>query len=108
MATLILFNKPFNVLCQFSGNGARETLANYLDIPDVYPAGRLDKDSEGLVLLTDDGQLQARISNPRFKMEKTYWVQLEGEIDHKALGKLQDGVRLKDGLTLPATASVIS
>lgn len=107
MATLVLFNKPFNVLCQFSESGARKTLADYIDIPGVYPAGRLDRDSEGLVLLTDDGRLQARISHPKFKMEKTYWAQVEGEISDMAVDQLCAGVRLKDGLTLPASARII-
>lgn len=107
MATLILFNKPFNVLCQFSRTGSGETLADYIDLPGVYPAGRLDKDSEGLVLLTDDGPLQAKISNPRYKMEKTYWVQVEGNISPGALAELCQGVRLKEGLSLPAKARAI-
>ena len=107
MARLVLFNKPFNVLCQFSASGSARTLADYIQIPVIYPAGRLDKTSEGLVLLTDDGKLQARISDPKFKLEKTYWVQVERLISDQALTLLSAGVNLKDGLTRPATARVI-
>ena len=102
---LLLFNKPFGVLCQFSaepGAPQRPTLAQYIDRAGVYPAGRLDLDSEGLLLLTDDGRLQARIADPRFKAAKTYLVQVEGEPDGAALEALRRGVRLKDGMTLPA------
>ncbi|PKP90233.1 MAG: pseudouridine synthase [Alphaproteobacteria bacterium HGW-Alphaproteobacteria-16] len=102
---LILFNKPWGVLSQFTDEGSgHPTLANYIDVPDVYPAGRLDRDSEGLLLLTDDGRLQARIADPRHKMAKTYWAQVEGEPDAAALETLRRGVRLKDGMTLPAEA----
>lgn len=107
---LILFNKPYGVLCQFSperGGPPRPTLADFVDRPGVYPAGRLDTDSEGLLLLTDDGKLQARIADPRFKMPKTYLVQVEGEPDDAALEALRRGVRLKDGMTLPAEAERI-
>jgi 23S rRNA pseudouridine2457 synthase len=104
MARLVLFNKPFNVLCQFSANGNSRTLADYIQIPDIYPAGRLDKTSEGLVLLTDSGKLQARISDPKFKLEKTYWVQVEGMISDQALQHLSAGVDLRDGLSRPAKA----
>jgi len=108
MSKIILFNKPFNVLCQFTDEGIeRETLADYIKIPDVYAAGRLDKDSEGLLLLTGDGALQARISHPKFKLPKTYWVQVEGEPDEKALELLRKGVDLKDGKTRPAQARII-
>lgn len=106
MSRLILFNKPFNVLCQFTDRGtegsARQTLSDYIDVPGVYPAGRLDLDSEGLLLLTDDGKLQARISDPKYKMPKTYLVQVEGEVTDDGLTALRKGVRLKDGLTLPS------
>ncbi|MDC0662031.1 pseudouridine synthase [Marinobacter sp. SS21] len=104
MATLILLNKPFQVLCQFTDDQGRETLANYVATPEVYPAGRLDYDSEGLVLLTGNGQLQHRIAAPSKKMPKTYWVQVEGDIHQAALNRLADGVELKDGPTRPAQA----
>lgn len=111
MAKLVLFNKPFNVLSQFTDRGTegseRETLSNYIDIPKVYPAGRLDRDSEGLMVLTDDGLLQARISNPKFKLEKTYFVQVEGSPSTEQLNALRDGVTLKDGKTRPAKANLI-
>ena len=98
MSKLVLFNKPFNVLCQFTDDNGRETLADYIDIKTVYPAGRLDYDSEGLLLLTDDGQLQAQISSPKFKLPKTYWVQVEGQVSAAECKKLLAGVELKDGL----------
>ncbi|RMF13322.1 MAG: pseudouridine synthase [Gammaproteobacteria bacterium] len=104
MSTLILFNKPFRVMSQFSAEGDKETLSDYLRVPGVYPAGRLDYDSEGLLVLTDDGRLQHRISHPRAKLPKTYWVQVEGDISDEALHTLQTGVDLKDGRTLPAIA----
>ncbi|MDX1754799.1 MAG: pseudouridine synthase [Marinobacter sp.] len=104
MANLVLFNKPFQVMCQFTDRQGRATLADYLDTPDVYPAGRLDYDSEGLVLLTGDGQLQHRIASPTNKMPKSYWVQVEGDIHQAALDQLAGGVELKDGLTRPAQA----
>jgi 23S rRNA pseudouridine2457 synthase len=111
MSKLILFNKPYGVLPQFTDKGSagspRATLSEYIDIPGVYPAGRLDMDSEGLMLLTDDGRLQARIADPKFKMPKTYLVQVEGEISEDALTSLRQGVRLKDGLTRTAQAERI-
>lgn len=105
---LILLNKPFSVLCQFSDTNHRQTLANYVAVQDVYPAGRLDQDSEGLVILTDDGTLQHKISHPRHKLAKTYWVQVEGIPHEEALDQLRQGVRLKDGQTAPASVKKIS
>lgn len=102
MTRILLFNKPFRVLSQFTDGSGRETLSDHIDAPGFYPAGRLDRDSEGLLLLTDCGRTQQRIANPRFKLGKTYWAQVEGEIDEKALQALRRGVRLKDGLTRPA------
>lgn len=106
MSRLILLNKPFGVLSQFTGgqDGVADTLAHLIDVPGVYPAGRLDKDSEGLLLLTDDGQLQSRIAEPRYKLPKTYLVQVEGEAVDAALEQLAKGVALKDGITRPARA----
>lgn len=108
MASLILFNKPFGVLSQFTDDQARPTLAHYIKLPHVYPAGRLDHDSEGLLLLTDDGQLQHQIAHPAHKLAKTYWVQVEGAPNSYALTKLRQGVELKDGITLPAEARLIA
>ena len=104
MSRLVLLNKPFGVLSQFTGGkeGEDDTLAHLVDIPDVYPAGRLDRDSEGLLLMTDDGRLQSRIAEPRYKMPKTYLAQVEGEAGDAALEKLARGVKLKDGMTRPA------
>lgn len=104
---LILLNKPFGVLCQFTDKAGRPTLARYVRVPDVYPAGRLDHDSEGLVLLTDDGALQARLADPRHGMEKVYWAQVEGTPSPAALERLQKGVMLKDGRTRPARVRLI-
>jgi 23S rRNA pseudouridine2457 synthase len=105
---LIAFNKPFRVMSQFSPSGDKKTLADYIQIPKIYPAGRLDFDSEGLLLLTDDGKLQHRISDPKHKQVKTYWAQVEGIPDAAALQKLRDGVQLKDGITRPAEATLIN
>ena len=106
MSKLILLNKPFNVLSQFTDKGTegspRQTLSDYVDVPGVYAAGRLDKDSEGLLLLTDDGRLQDRIASPKHKMPKTYWVQVEGEPEDASLQLLRQGIELKDGKTRPA------
>jgi len=102
---LILFNKPYGTLCQFSGEG--ETLADFIKIPNVYPAGRLDKDSEGLLLLTDDGKLQHQIAHPRHKQWKTYWVQVEGVPSNDSLEDLKKGVELKDGPTRPARVKIM-
>lgn len=108
MSKLILFNKPYGVLSQFTDNDGHPGLGHYIEVKGFYPAGRLDRDSEGLLLLTDDGQLQARISSPKFKQPKTYWVQVEGCIENHHLQQLQSGVELKDGLTLPAQARKIA
>ncbi|GMG88208.1 pseudouridine synthase [Biformimicrobium ophioploci] len=109
MSKVLLFNKPYNVLSQFTDEradgSARRTLAEFISRPGYYAAGRLDYDSEGLLILTDDGQLQQRISNPRNKLPKTYWVQVEGLPDEAALRQLRQGVLLKDGPTAPAKAA---
>jgi 23S rRNA pseudouridine2457 synthase len=107
MSQLILFNKPFQVMSQFSPLDDKATLAQYIDIPDVYPAGRLDYDSEGLLLLTGDGNLQHRISHPKHKLAKTYWVQVEGSPDSAARKALRTGVQLNDGPTLPARVRLL-
>jgi 23S rRNA pseudouridine2457 synthase len=107
MSNIILFNKPYNVLSQFTDAQNRETLADYIDVKDVYPAGRLDKDSEGLMVLTDNGALQARISNPKYKKPKVYWVQVEGEALDSQLDLLRNGVVLKDGPAMAKQVRVI-
>jgi 23S rRNA pseudouridine2457 synthase len=110
MARLLLFNKPFGVLSQFTDRGSptvRATLSDFIAVKGVYPAGRLDRDSEGLLLLCDDGKLQARIADPRFKLPKTYLVQVEGDPQEHELEPLRKGVRLKDGMTLPANVARI-
>jgi len=111
VSRVILFNKPWGVLSQFTDDGPprpdRQTLAAFIDLPGIYPAGRLDRDSEGLLVLTDDGRLQARIADPRHKMAKTYWAQVEGIPSEEALATLSRGVALKDGPTRPAEASRI-
>lgn len=101
---ILLLNKPFQVLCQFTDDEERDTLANYVKTPNLYAAGRLDRDSEGLLLLTNNGMLQHRISHPDFKLAKTYLVQLEGEVSTKAIKQLCEGVKLNDGMTAPAEA----
>ena len=108
MARLIVFNKPYGVVCQFSADGRHPTLKEFIPIPDVYPAGRLDTDSEGLLILTDDGKLQQRISDPRHKWPKTYWVQVEGVPDQAALDQLAHGINLGDGFTRPAQVQLIT
>ncbi|MGM0563089.1 MAG: pseudouridine synthase [Pseudomonadota bacterium] len=107
MSRTLVFNKPFGVLCQFTDPDGSATLGDYIDIPGVYAAGRLDKDSEGLLVLTDDGKLQHRIAHPKNKMAKTYWVQVEGEPDEGAVAQLRRGVELKDGPTKPAKVRLI-
>ena len=108
MSRLVLFNKPYGVLSQFTDASERPTLADHLPVPGVYVAGRLDRDSEGLLALTDDGALQARISHPRHKQPKTYWAQVEGVPDEADLESLRQGVELSDGRTLPADAQRIA
>jgi 23S rRNA pseudouridine2457 synthase len=105
---LIAFNKPFGVACKFSPESGRKTLADYIDVRGVYPAGRLDTDSEGLMLLTDDGVLQARIAEPKGKLSKVYWAQLEGSLSQTALDQLRRGVSLRDFTTQPANANLIA
>lgn len=107
MSQLVLFNKPFNTLCQFTGEPGDSTLADFISIKDVYPAGRLDKDSEGLLLLTDDGQLQHQIANPKKKMAKTYWVQVEGAPTEDDLEPLRHGIEIQKYRTKPAKVHII-
>ena len=107
MSKIILFNKPYDVLCQFTDEQGRATLADYINEKNVYAAGRLDRDSEGLLILTDDGQLQNKIADPKHKLEKTYLAQVEGEVTDEAIKQLQQGVKLKDGVTRPAKARAI-
>lgn len=108
MSRLIFFNKPFQVLSQFTDATGRKTLADYISIKNVFPAGRLDYDSEGLLLLTDSGVLQHQISHPKHKLEKTYWAQVEGDISEEALNALRKGILLNDGPTRPAKARRIA
>jgi 23S rRNA pseudouridine2457 synthase len=105
---LILFNKPFHVVCQFSLHETHRTLKTFIPLTGYYPAGRLDHDSEGLLLLTNNGRLQHTLSDPAHKTPKTYWVQVEGEIDQSALDRLQNGLILKDGITRPAIAKAFT
>lgn len=107
MSRVLLFNKPFRVLTQFTDTEGRSTLADFIDIPGIYAAGRLDYDSEGLLILTDDGKLQNQLASPAFKMPKTYFVQVEGVPDEASIEQLRKGVELKDGLTRPAQASLV-
>lgn len=107
MSQLLLLNKPFQVLTQFTTDDGKSTLADYVDRPGFYAAGRLDYDSEGLLILTDDGAAQHYLANPKFKQQKTYWAQVEGAVDEFALEQLRRGVELKDGVTRPAEARLI-
>ncbi|WP_246415135.1 pseudouridine synthase [Frischella japonica] len=106
--SLIAFNKPYGVICQFSEHQIHPTLKQYISLPNFYPAGRLDTDSEGLVLLTNNGKLQTKIASPKFKLTKTYWAQVEGELTENAIHHLQQGVQLKEFRTQPAKAKIIT
>ena len=108
MSKLIIFNKPFQVLCQFTDEAGRKTLGDYVDVKEVYPAGRLDFDSEGLLLLTDDGKLQAKISHPKNKLPKTYWAQVEGIATQEDCDALIAGVQLKDGMAKAVSCKILS
>lgn len=108
MSDIYLFNKPYGVLTQFTDSDNRPVLADFIDVPAIYPAGRLDKDSEGLLLLTGDGKLQQAVSDPAFKLAKTYYVQVEGILDDEALERLRTGLQLKDGITRPARVSKLA
>ena len=108
MSKLIIFNKPFQVLCQFTDEAGRKTLADYVDVKEVYPTGRLDFDSEGLFLLTDDGKLQAKISHPKNKLPKTYWAQVEGIATQEDCDALIAGVQLKDGMAKAVSCKILS
>ena len=108
MSKLIIFNKPFQVLCKFTDEAGRKTLADYVDVKEVYPAGRLDFDSEGLLLLTDDGKLQAKISHPKNKLPKTYWAQVEGIASQEDCDALIAGVQLKDGMAKAVSCKILS
>ena len=108
MARILILNKPYGALCQFTDAGGRPTLKDWVGVPGVYPAGRLDRDSEGLVVLTDDGRIQAAVANPRHALEKGYWVQVEGVAEEEALERLRSGPTLADGPTRPARARRIA
>jgi len=108
VSRVLLFNKPYGVICQFTPEGGHRTLKEFIAVPAVYPAGRLDTDSEGLLVLTDDGRLQTSIADPRHKLPKTYWVQVDGAVEEEAIERLRAGVELRDGPTLPAKARVIA